>query len=162
MTFPGLRSLNCLKYCCTSFDQALLSMLFSTSSYKVICLSSWLYLKVFPLIALVTSAIVLGKIAELDSRVKDALNDNEDVPDDLPPAPDTPNLVTISQGVSSIIILAAIAIILYQTMLLLLRCLGLEVCNRIFIIAVVMVSPCQWLQCAWVLQVHGRYKVTGW
>ncbi len=83
-----------------------------------------------------TSAVVLSKIAELDSVVIDILNGDVDVG-----GPDTPDLVTISQGVSGFIILAAIAIILYQIMLLLLRCLGLEVCNRIFIIAVVMVSP---------------------
>ncbi len=83
-----------------------------------------------------TSAVVLGKIADLDSVVIDVLNGDEDVG-----GPDTPDLVTISQAVAGVIIIAAIGIIVYQIVMIFLRCLGLEVCNQIFIIAVVMVSP---------------------
>ncbi len=100
-----------------------------------------------------TSAVVLGKIAELDSAVIDVLNGDEDDEGEDVGLPDTPHLVTISQGVSRVIIIAAIGIILYQIMMIFLRCLGLEVCNRIFIISVVMVSPvtavCMGITGAW-------------
>ncbi len=83
---------------------------------------------------------MLGSIDGLEDEDIDFINDKDDAPDSFFLAflaPDTPNLVTITQAVSAIIIIAAVVIVGYQLLMLILHCLGLWSMNYVIIVVLV-------------------------